>query len=148
MINERYLIKKKLGQGRSTVFLCSDSEFPDRDQAIKILSPDAPPEEISSFNNEFFVLRKLNHPNIIKSNELGTVVKMNGEEDGISLNSRFLTMEYFDGLGLIKYEKLNDEKVLLEIIKQLCSVLYYLHQSNYIYYDLKHENIAVGLKLN
>ena len=144
MINERYLIKKKLGQGRSAVFLCSDSEFPDRDQAIKILSPDAPPEEISSFNNEFFILRRLNHPNIIKSNELGTVVKMNGEEDGISLNSRFLTMEYFDGLELIKYEKLNDEKVLREIIKQLCSVLYYLHQSNYIYYDLKHENILIN----
>ena len=144
MINERYLIKKRLGQGRSSVFLCSDSEFPDKDQAIKILSPKAPPEEVQSFNNEFFILRKLNHPNIIKSNELGTIVKTGGKEQGISVGSRFLTMEFFRGAELIKYKKLKNEKILLEIIKQLCSVLYYLHQSNYIYYDLKHENILVN----
>ncbi|MCW8823172.1 MAG: protein kinase, partial [Ignavibacteriaceae bacterium] len=31
-----------------------------------------------------------------------------------------------------------------EIVKQICSVLYYLHQSKYIYYDLKPENILVS----
>ena len=144
MINERYLIKKKLGQGRSSVFLCSDSEFPDKDQAIKILSPDAPLEEVQSFNNEFFILRKLNHPNIVKSNELGSIVKIDEEKQSISVGSKFLTMEFFRGAELIKYKKLKDEKVLLEVIKQLCSVLYYLHQSNYIYYDLKHENILIN----
>ena len=144
MINERYLIKKKLGQGRSAVYLCSDTEFPDKDQALKILSTEAPSEEVQSFNSEFFILRKLNHPNIIKSNELGTIVKMDGEGQGISVGSRFLTMEFFRGAELIKYRKLKNEKILLEVIKQLCSVLYYLHQSNYIYYDLKHENILVN----
>ena len=144
MINERYLIKKKLGQGRSAVYLCSDTEFPDKDQALKILSTEAPSEEVQSFNSEFFILRKLNHPNIIKSNELGTIVKMDGEGLGISVGSRFLTMEFFRGAELIKYRKLKNEKILLEVIKQLCSVLYYLHQSNYIYYDLKHENILVN----
>ncbi len=144
MINERYLIKKKLGQGRSAVYLCSDTEFPDKDQAIKILPPEASQEEIQSFNNEYFNLRKLNHPNIIKSNELGTIVKKNDADKEISVGSRFLTLEFFRGAELLKYGKLKDEKVLLEIIKQLCSVLYYLHQSNYIYYDLKTENILIN----
>lgn len=35
-------------------------------------------------------------------------------------------------------------KKLNLIIKQICSVLYYLHQTNYIYYDLKAENILVS----
>ncbi len=143
-INERYLIKKKLGQGRSMVYLITDTEFPDKDQAIKILSPEAPAEEIQSFRNEFFTLRKLNHPNIIKPNELGTIVKITGEQEGLSVGGRFLTMEFFRGAELIKYTKLKDEKTLVEIIRQLCSVLYYLHQSNYIYYDLKHENILIN----
>src|SRR5690606_37388589 len=36
------------------------------------------------------------------------------------------------------------ENELRKIIAQLCSVLYYLHQSNFIYYDLKPENILVS----
>ena len=144
MINQRYTIKKKLGQGRSSVYLCTDSEIPEKDQAIKILSPDASPEEVESFKSEYFILRKLNHPNIIKSNEFGTVVKVDSEFKEISVGSKFLTMEFFNGVELIKHGKIKDEKVLLEVIKQLCSVLYYLHQSNYIYYDLKKENILIN----
>ncbi len=143
MLNERYLVKKKLGQGRSAVYLCRDAEFPGKDIAIKILSPDALPEEVQVFRNEYFILRKLNHPNIIKPNELGTIVKKSESEKEISTGSRFITMEFFGGVELLKYQKLKDEKALIEIIKQLCSVLYYLHQSNYIYYDLKPENILV-----
>ena len=144
MINERYTIKKKLGQGRSSVYLCSDSELPDKDQAIKILSPNASSEEIQSFKSEYYILKKLNHPNIIKSNELGTVVKVDSDFKEISIGSKFLTMEFFKGVELIKYGRLKDEKVLFEVIKQLCSVLYYMHQSNYIYYDLKQENILIN----
>ena len=53
MINERYKISKKLGQGRSAVYLCTDSEYPDKEIALKILSAEATPEEIQSFNKSF-----------------------------------------------------------------------------------------------
>ena len=37
MINTRYEIIKKLGEGRSSVYLCRDIEFPEKEYAIKIL---------------------------------------------------------------------------------------------------------------
>ena len=35
MINERYIIKNILGEGRSKVFVCEDIDFPEKDIALK-----------------------------------------------------------------------------------------------------------------
>lgn len=143
MINNRFVLKKKLGEGRSRVFLCMDKDNPEKDYAIKILPASVEENEIKTFRNEFFTLQKLNHPNIITSHEEGVVVK-NDEDDEIKIGSRFIILDYFPGVELLKYNKLNDEGALKIILTQVCSVLYYLHQSNYIYYDLKPENILVN----
>lgn len=74
MINNRYIIKKKLGEGRSKVFSVIDSEFPDKEIAIKFLSVSAKPDEKDFFREEFFRIKKFDHPNIIKAFEFGTVV--------------------------------------------------------------------------
>ncbi len=147
MINERYLVKDKIGEGRNKVFLCNDSEFRGNDLAIKILSDNCEEIERKIFRNEFFTLRKLNHPNIIKANDFGIVSKYSGKEN-ISTGSLFITMEYFKGEDLSKIKFLPNDVLILDIIKQLCSALYYLHQSNYIYYDLKPENILVSDSMN
>ena len=143
MINGRYLVKDKIGEGRSKVFLCSDSEFPGNDLAIKILPGNSQETERKIFRNEFFTLRKLNHPNIIKANEFGIISNYSGNKD-ISIGSLFITLEYFRGEELSNFTLIQNNIVILDIIKQLCSALYYLHQSNYIYYDLKLENILVS----
>ena len=70
MINKRYIVSKKLGEGRSKVFNVIDTEFPDREVAAKFLSSSASIEEKEFFREEFFILQKLDHPNIIKSFEL------------------------------------------------------------------------------
>ena len=82
MINGRYSIISKLGKGRSQVFLCRDNDFPETDIAIKILPKNAGNEEVRIFRNEFFVLRKLNHPNIVRATDFGTITKVD-EEEGI-----------------------------------------------------------------
>ena len=143
MINNRFIIKRKLGDGRSKVFLCSDNDNPEKDYAIKILSESADAGEVKTFRDEFFILQKLNHPNIISSHEEGVVVKTDDEKE-INSGSRFIILDYFPGTELLNYKKINDEQTLNIILKQICSVLYYLHQSNYIYYDLKQENILVS----
>jgi serine/threonine protein kinase len=144
MINKRYIVSKKLGEGRSKVFNVIDTEFPEREVAAKILPASASNEEKDFFREEFFILQKLDHPNIIKSFELGTVlIKEDDEDTEIEKFSNFLTMEYFPPTALLNYAGLKEEKKLNQIIKQICSALYYLHQSNYIYYDLKAENILV-----
>ena len=143
MINRRFNIKKKLGEGRSKVFLCTDNENPEKDYAIKILPVEADENEVKVFRNEFFTLQKLNHPNIIASHEEGVIVE-NDENEEIKTGSRFIIFDYFPGVDLLSYEKLIDEENLKIALIQICSVLYYLHQSNYIYYDLKPDNILVN----
>ncbi|MFI5236443.1 MAG: protein kinase [Ignavibacteriales bacterium] len=145
MINTRFEIIKKLGEGRSSVYLCRDIEFPEKDYAIKILAPGKSDQELKTFLNEFFILQKLEHPNIIKPFEIGTVF-YSDDEDGIETGSSYILMEFFDGVELNYSKVIYDEELLKEIIKQVCALLYYLHQSKYIYYDLKPENILVSLK--
>ena len=145
MINTRYEIIKKLGEGRSSVYLCRDIEFPEKEYAIKILPPVKDNYEHQMFFKEFFTLQRLEHPGVIEAFEIGTVLHTDGET-GIEPGSTFITMEYFDGEELLSATKVRDQKKLKEIVRQICSVLYYLHQSKYIYYDLKPENILVSLK--
>lgn len=159
MINDRYKIIKMLGEGRSKVFLCEDtgilgssktnSKIPKKTHqnkiAIKILPENVDNEELDFFKNEFFILQWLNHPSIVKSFELGTIVKLDNEDE-ISIGRKFFTMEFCQGERLLFCDELKDETFLIKVITKLCSVLFYLHQSNYIYYDLKPDNILISVK--
>ncbi|RLC49547.1 MAG: hypothetical protein DRI23_09000, partial [Candidatus Cloacimonadota bacterium] len=145
MMNQRFEILKKIGEGRSSVYLCGDIEFPDSLIAIKILPPKTDRAEKENFRNEFFTLQKLDHPNILRANEIGTINQVD-EDENILTGSPFITLEYFESHELLNSSFINDELNLKEIVKQICSVLSYLHLSNYIYYDLKPENILVSSK--
>ena len=147
MINCRFEILKQIGKGRSEVFLCKDINFNGREVAVKFLSPNVNEEELKYFRDEFFTLRKLDHPNIIKAFEIGEVVVVD-KDDPVQVGSNFILLEYFESTELLSFGELKEENKLKEMLKQLCSVLYYLHQSNYIYYDLKPENILVSVNPN
>jgi len=148
MINERYIINKILGEGRSKVFLCQDIDFPEKNVALKVLPFNVSEEELITFRKEYFTLQKLQHPNIITAIELGTIVSDNSKESQVEVGSKFITLEVFEGKELLNYKNCRDENILKDILIQISSVLYYLHQSNYIYYDLKPENILVAEKDN
>lgn len=143
MINKRYTIIKKIAQGRSSVYLCNDVEIPNLTFAMKVLPPNVDEIEKNNFICEYFILQRLDHPNIIKSYEIGTVVQAD-DESQIQIGSAFITFEYFDSNELLASELSKNREILKEIITQICSALYYLHQSRYIYYDLKPENILVA----
>jgi len=144
MINTRYEIIKKLGEGRSSVFLCKDIEDSENQYAIKILPADADDHEKEKFINEYFTLQKIEHPNIIKAFEFGTIFKTDGGE-GIEAGSTYIILEYFEGEVFLSSGLTKDETNLREFVKQICAALFYLHQSKYIYYDLKPDNILVSL---
>ncbi|MFC2133936.1 protein kinase [Bacteroidota bacterium] len=145
MINDRYKILKKIGEGRSKVFLCSDSLNDGIEMALKILPSNADENEIAGFKEEFLTIRGLKHPNIVQVGEYETVVELDETDKGkgIEEGSKFFTLEYIDGRNLADSYESVDENILLDIISQLCHVLYFIHSSNYIYYDLKFENILV-----
>lgn len=147
MINGRYIIQKKIGQGRSKVFRIIDTEFPEREVAAKFLPLNTSNEEKQFFRDEYFTLQALDHPNIIKPLELGSVLVKDEDDDEIEIGSTFIIVEFFNSVELNNYNRFS-ERQLYSLIKQICSVLFYLHQSNYIYYDLKAENILISEKDN
>jgi len=148
MINQRYVLKQELGRGRSRVFLCSDLEFPEIDIALKVLSKDADENERNLFRNEFFTLKKLNHPGIIKAFEFSTIMNCDSSDYDVEIGSIFFTLEYFPGNTIGDIDFSNDPGLLTEIIKQICSILFYLHLSDYIYFDLKTENLLCKIDHN
>jgi serine/threonine protein kinase/tetratricopeptide (TPR) repeat protein len=143
MINQRYSLLGKIGQGRSSVYLCNDVEAPNSTFAIKVLPPKVDELEKENFIREYFILQKLDHPNIIKSYEIGTAVHVDSEDE-IPSGSIFITLEYFESGELFESNFIKNEATFKEVAIQICSALYYLHQSRYIYYDLKPENILVA----
>ena len=92
------------------------------------------------FKNEINILRILNHPNIVKLEE----IKMDE-------NNYYIVMEYINGGELSDYLKKYidkygnpfSEEIVQYLMKQIISALIYIHDLNIIHRDLKLENIMV-----
>jgi tetratricopeptide (TPR) repeat protein len=142
IINRRYDIIKKIGEGRSQVFLVTDNYYPNISFAMKLISQSVAPKELQSFKDEYYLLKSFNHRNIVKAFFNGVVSEIKGDNlFNIKQDDLFFTMEYIEGKIFTEVSpvvRLNNYK---EIAAQISSVLFYLHQSNLIYYDLKPENI-------
>ena len=94
------------------------------------------------FNNEIFILRNVNHPNIIRLYEIKQ-----------TLNNFYLVFELCNGGGLssclAKYMKNNGNKpftqeIVQYIMKQIVSGIQYLHNNKILHRDLKLDNILVN----
>lgn len=150
MINFRYQIINKIGEGRSQVFKAFDSQnkiF----VALKVLSKSRPREEHLKLRDEYFTMAQLDHPNIIKVYDYGWVLFHDLDDNKhhkISELDSFLILEYFESFSLDNFWERINEPILLKIIQEICSALLYLHQSNFIYSDLKPENILIGHNLD
>jgi len=91
-----------------------------------------------NFLNEIYILRKLDHPNILKvyeyfSNEKYWYFVMEYLSGG-ELYDRIVDMQYYD------------ESTAAHIMKQIFSCVSYLHQMNIVHRDLKPENMMVTTK--
>lgn len=145
MINLRYQIINKVGEGRSQVFKALDTYSGDN-VALKILSKIRPKEEHQLLREEFFVLSKLSHPDIIKAYEYGIVSYIDlddWDKYRIAESDSMLVLEYIDSLSLENYLDNFDETTLLKLIREIASFLQYLHNANLVYSDLKPENILI-----
>ena len=100
MINERYKIIKLIGEGRSKVFICEDKYFPENLFAIKIISFTHNQDEIDSFFDEYYLLKKFDHPNIVSVYNCGTILSLSNnykKKFGISKNDKFFLLDFIDG---------------------------------------------------
>lgn len=104
--------------------------------AIKILQQSATSHRaMKGFIQEAKILKKLNHPNIIRVMDFG-------KEDGMP----YMAMEYINGEDLKKLllYKQTEKLQRYDLILQIGRGLDYLHENNIIHHDIKPENILVS----
>lgn len=146
MINYRYNILKKLDAGRSNVYLSEDRYNNDKLVALKFLKKNYSNYEKLLFDNEYKILKKLNHSSIVKSYSKEIIYHSDESnfENEFETGQTFISLEYINGnnLNTILYS-FKEENEITNIISQIALTLFYLHNSNYYYFDLKPENILV-----
>jgi len=143
LIDERYEVKVKLGQGGfGAVYLAYDQVM-GIDKALKII-----PEAVSSDKEAMFDLQKeartmiaLNHPNIVRVYDFHN-----------SGSIKYIDMEYVDGktLSEIKLEypdKCVPEKRVKELAIKIAEGMAYAHANNVLHKDIKPQNIKVNSKV-
>ncbi len=148
MINYRYRIVEKLGEGGSgEVFQVEDTLKRNRRLAMKVLhsSEKAGAATDEPFRNEVSQLIKLSHPNLVRIFDFGTVRHAHEE---FLLHRRFFTMEFVQGTAPLEWVASSvhpDRKELfLEVLLlQTLSVLDYIHREGIIHFDVKPQNLML-----
>ena len=142
----RYEIQGVLGRGgMGVVYRAHDRDLDDA-VAIKTLRGEAlsaDPTLLDRFKQEIRLARRITHPNILRTHDLG-------ESGGL----RYLSMEFVKGLTLKQLVEAGDilpTPVGLRIAKQICAGLAAAHEVGVIHRDIKPQNIIIestgGLKI-
>jgi len=131
VIADRYKILRVLGEGGGgSIYLAKDMRGNSL-LALKLFSSAASDTE-STLRNEFDLLARLNHPNLVRVSDCGYDSKA---------GRHFLVQDYFDGrtlrqeLGALSFAE------VLRVTVELCRTLQYLHLQGVSHGDLKPENI-------
>ena len=144
MLDNRFLIKKDLTDGGADaggiglVYLAQDSKLLNRQVVVKILQKSAieNPDILRKFQHEKEALIRLDHPNIVRILDSGTL------SDG----NPFMVMEYIAGYSLRR--SLSEKKPLsmafcAHIIESVTSGLAAAHAEKILHRDIKPENIMI-----
>lgn len=137
-LENKYLIKSKLGQGASGSVYRARRLVIDDDVAVKVLKPElvADPSATERFRREALALGRIHHPNAIAVHDFGVT------SDGLA----FLVMELLAGKTLrqiLKEEQMLDLQRTVHLFTQMCAALNAAHRNKIIHRDLKPENIVI-----
>jgi len=130
----RYRIESIIGEGGfGKVYRVFDSKL-DRVLALKTISQDSSTIR-ASLMKEFKVLSKLQHPNLVRVYDFGT------------LESRlfYFTMEYLEGADLRSFlGGAGNLNAVPALIDQLLAALEFLNENGVVHGDIKPENVMIA----
>lgn len=137
VIDGRYRVEKKLGQGgMGQVFRGHDGKL-DKQVAIKVLYPNTPDQIIKRFHAEAKALAALNHPNIMTVQDFGHA------ENG----QLYLIMDFIQGDSLSTHIETRGAQTFfdcLPIFERICRGLRYAHMNNVLHRDIKPSNVMIA----
>jgi eukaryotic-like serine/threonine-protein kinase len=135
VIDGRYEIQAKVGEGGMGVVYRARQISIDRVIAMKVLSPQmaADPNWVQRFYNEAKACSRLQHPNTIRMFDFGQTAE----------GRLFMTMEFLDGIGLrqaIQQGPFAAQRVI-KVLIQCCASLAEAHSIGIIHRDIKPDNV-------
>jgi serine/threonine protein kinase/ankyrin repeat protein len=140
VIDGKYLIEERRGQGGMGAVYRATHQGTGRRVAIKIIAPEfmANPEFVERFKREAKAAGMLNHPNVVNVTDFGLSAQAGAHAVA------YLVMEYLEGLTLA--DLLKDKKGLpleqvVSILEQVCRAIDEAHRTGILHRDLKPENI-------
>jgi serine/threonine protein kinase len=146
IINDRYLLEKRLGKGGMGVVFKAKHTFLKTAHAIKIILPDLVNDEDDSllvrFRQEAVLSASIDHPNVIRVTDFG--VENN--------TMPYLVMEFIDGLPLSDYLKKHgkfEPNRSIGFFRPIALAVAEAHKQGIVHRDLKPQNIMIqnGLPL-
>lgn len=135
LLAHRYEVLALLGVGgMGTVYRVLDREL-DEEAALKVLDPAlaAAPDALARFRREVKLARRVTHPNVARTYDLGVHGK-----------TFFLTMELLPGVALT--ERMSGEVVLPEVLRvaqEIARGLAAAHAVGVVHRDLKPDNVML-----
>lgn len=138
-VRKTYKFIKVIGTGHfGTVRTAHQKDDPENICSVKSILKEAIKKDIKHLEEELFIMRSLDHPNIIKFHE-----------SFIDHRYVHIVMEYCKGGELFDRIVENehfDEKYAADLMRQMLSAISHLHEQGIVHRDLKPENFLMADK--
>lgn len=143
VLDNKYFIEKKLGQGGMGAVYLATHLGTDRPVALKVIAPQfmSNQEFVERFKREAKAAGRLRHVNVVNVTDFGFAKISQGDV-------AYLVMEYLSGYSLADFlrQKVKQQiklplSFVVDIIEQICLAINEAHKQGIIHRDLKPDNI-------
>ncbi len=138
ILDARYQVMKKLGEGGMSYVYLAKEISSDQTVAIKVLSPRLASDKssVERLRREAGLAMRLEHPNVCR------ILRLGESEDGLI----YLVMPFLEGELLSDRELRGgpmDIALGVSLLQQMCAGLHHAHELQIIHRDLKPENVML-----
>src|SRR5713101_7107939 len=143
ILDARYQVMKKLGEGGMSYVYLAKEISSDQTVAIKVLSPRLASDKssVERLRREAGLAMRLDHPNVCR------ILRLGESEDGLI----YLVMPFLKGELLSDREVKGGPMALaagIDVLRQVCAGLHHAHELQIVHRDLKPENIMLEAEDN